>query len=366
MSTWELRALLADQVVSDDLDPRTTRRRNRKSQLKLQAEGGADMREEDEVDLQQRLQEAERCLELVEAAKESELSKAYQELDTISQQAESYKKQMDRYVMELEKVKLNIELEKHSALDSLRVEHAGQIKLLQPQAERERERTENWISELRERMEREKEGFVQRIRMLENEVLQLQTQLKHSNPDECGDSGPITDSGPSKHSGLLNFSFNCKRDDMYSDDACFSQTITGEQVLFPAMTSHPGHSTTAYSHESEAPNSGAVPGLVTEGQLCSFASKSEANTVGSYYQNTDSSVQHNTEHMSVQRHILAPAPVQGQTNDNVIQASEQGHTTDHERIPVSIFHQTNDMHMQSPPPMLHVHQHIWSSQCLNY
>ena len=205
-------------------------------------------------------------------------------------------------------------------------------------------------------MEREKEGFVQRIHMLENKVFQLQTQSKYSNPDKCGDSEPITDSGPSKHSGSLNYSINCKRDDMYSDDACFSQTITGEQVLFPTTTSHPGQSMTAHSHESEAPNSGAVPGLVTEGQLCSFVPKSEANTVRSYHQNTDSSVQHNTEHMSMQRHILAPAPMQGQTNDNVIQASVQGHTADHERIPVSIFHKTNDMHVQSPPPLLHVHQ----------
>ena len=328
------------------------------------------MSEEDEGNLQQRLREAERRLELAEAAKESELRKAYQELDTMSQQAESYKKQMDGYVLELERVKINIELEKHRALDSLRVEHASQIKFLQSQAERECERTDNWISELRERIEREKDGLVQRIRMLENDVLQYQIQLKHSNTDECGDPGPITESGPSKHLEPLNYSGNCKRDDMYSNDVCFSQTITSEQVLLPTATSYPGQSMTAHSHESEASNSGATPRLITEEPLCSFIPKSGASTDGNYHRNTESTVQHNTEHMSmqehtyattdVQKHILATAAMHGQTNDNVFQASVQGHTADHERIPVSMFNQSTDTHVQSPSPLVHVHQ---STKC---
>ena len=77
---------------------------------------------------------------------------------------------MDRYVAEIERVKLQCELEKHRALDSLREEHMGQFKFLQSQTERERERTNSWIKEC---VERENQGYRECIEALEGELYQL-------------------------------------------------------------------------------------------------------------------------------------------------------------------------------------------------
>ena len=50
---------------------------------------------------------------------------------------------------------MQCELEKRRALDLLREEHASQLKFLQTQTEREHERTDSWIAELKERVDRE-------------------------------------------------------------------------------------------------------------------------------------------------------------------------------------------------------------------
>ena len=73
---------------------------------------------------------------------------------------------MDGYAAEIERVKVQRELEKPQALDLLRGEHAGQLKFLQTQTERERERTDSSIAELKERVERENHGYRDRISVL--------------------------------------------------------------------------------------------------------------------------------------------------------------------------------------------------------
>ena len=50
---------------------------------------------------------------------------------------------------------MQCELEKRRVLDLLREEHASQLKFLQTQTEREHERTDSWIAELKERVDRE-------------------------------------------------------------------------------------------------------------------------------------------------------------------------------------------------------------------
>ena len=60
---------------------------------------------------------------------------------------QSYLSQVDRYAAEMERIKVQCELEKHWApIDLLREEHAGQLKFLQTQTERERERTAGFLS----------------------------------------------------------------------------------------------------------------------------------------------------------------------------------------------------------------------------
>ena len=174
MSQRELRALLADQRGSTfcNLPQRSTRSR---SQAQLQQTDKSMSEEDAGVNMAERLQELERRLEMAEAEnkeKDEELRRSFQELEKAGAEIQSYQTQVDRYASEIERVKVQGELEKHRALEVLREEHVGQLKFIQSQTERERERTDNWISELKERMERENRDYRERIETLESELCQ--------------------------------------------------------------------------------------------------------------------------------------------------------------------------------------------------
>ena len=308
-----------------------------------------DDERESESDLQQRLREAEKQLEKYESEnqkKDHELRRTYQQLEAVEAQADSYKEQVDRYASELEGVKVDFELEKHRALDSLRAEHAMQFKFLQSQAEREWERTDNWISELRERLEREKEGFMQRIRMLEGELLRYQTQSGHGDPDACFDSGPSTNSGPSMNPALhcppVGLYGNLPRDDMCSDDDCLTQTVKGE--LLTSASTDPGFMLQGHMH-SFTPEEGAI---VIEGAHREAVSRQSAHPNSGTVPPTD--VQgHMQTATAVQGQMCPPDPVQGHTNQSMTNINVQRHSS--ERIPVSTTNQSK-MHVQLPPPLI--------------
>ena len=103
-----------------------------------------------EVDVRDQVRDLERRLQIAEqenARKEEVLQKTFRELERAGAEVQSCQRQMDRYAAELESAKLQCELEKHRALECLREEHASQLKFMQTQVERERERTDNWVTE---------------------------------------------------------------------------------------------------------------------------------------------------------------------------------------------------------------------------
>ena len=164
MSRRELRALLADQRGSSaycNLPQRGTR--SARNQAQLQPTGRMSDQEE-EVSMADRLLELERRLEMAESEnrrKDEELRRSSQMLQEAEVEVQTCRSQVDRYAAEIERVKVQCELEKHRALDLLRGEHAGQLKFLQTQTERERERIDNWIAELKEWVERENQGSIE-------------------------------------------------------------------------------------------------------------------------------------------------------------------------------------------------------------
>ena len=161
---------------------------------------------EAEASMAERLQELERRLEMAEAEnkrKDEQLRRSFQELEEAGAEMQSYQTQVDRYAAEIERVKLQCELEKHRALESLREEHTGQLKFLQSQTEREHERTDNWIAELKERVERENQGYRERIEALEGELYRQRSCAKPHDPYSCFDSECDTNSGLQHPAGML-------------------------------------------------------------------------------------------------------------------------------------------------------------------
>lgn len=133
------------------------------------------------MNMADRLHELEWRLEMVEAEsrrKDEELRRSSQELEKAGEEIQSYQAQMDRYATDIQRVKLQCELEKHRTLELLRVEHVGQFKFPQSQTEREREKTDDWIAELKERFQRENQGYRERIEQLEGELYQQQKPLQ--------------------------------------------------------------------------------------------------------------------------------------------------------------------------------------------
>ena len=250
MSQRELRALLTDQRGSTaycNLPQEGTKSR---SQVQLQPAGGI-MTEEEEAGaniMADRLQELERRLEMAETEnkrKEEELRRSYQELQEAGEEIQSYQTQVDRYAAEMERVKLQCELEKHRALESLREEHAGQLKFLQSQTERERERTDSWIAELKERVERENQGYKERIEALEGELYQQRAYAKPCDPYSCFDSECDTNSGLQHPAG--SHVDPCPADVLHASGV---QTISSERESQPIFGNMPSQTIVSQISES--------------------------------------------------------------------------------------------------------------------
>ena len=179
MSRRELRALLADQRGSSaycNLPQRGTRSSRNRAQLQPT---GRMSDQEEEVSM------ADRLLEMAESKnrrKDEELRRSSQMLQEAEVEVQTCRSQVDRYAAEIERVKVQCELEKHRALDLLRGEHAGQLKFLQTQTERKRERIDNWIAELKEWVERENQGYRDRIDVLEGELYKRQARPNPHDP----------------------------------------------------------------------------------------------------------------------------------------------------------------------------------------
>ena len=136
MTQRELRALLVDQRESTAYCSLAKQGTRSRSQAQLQPTIGA-MSEGAEAgaNLTDRVQELERRLELAEAGnkrKDEELKKSLKELEEAGTEIQSYQTQVDRYAAELERIKLQCELERHRALESLREEHAGHLSSYSP------------------------------------------------------------------------------------------------------------------------------------------------------------------------------------------------------------------------------------------
>ena len=194
--------------------------------------------QETETDVLDRLQELESRLQMAEAEskrKDEELRLSHQELESAGTEIQSCRTQVDRYAAELERVKLQFELEKHHALESLREEHAGQLKFLQTQTEREHERTDSWIAELRERMERENQGYVEWIHTLVSELFQQQICAKPHDPYSCSDSEAVTNPGLQYSAGSRVDP--CSVDNLCTEGASGAQTISGERESLSMLPS---------------------------------------------------------------------------------------------------------------------------------
>ena len=142
-----------------------------------------------------RLQEVERRLEMAEAEnkrKDKVLRKSFQELEEAEEEVQSYRTQVDRYAADTERIKLQCE---HWALESLREECVGQLKFLQSQTEKECERTDSWVAELKQRVEGENWGYRECIEALEGELYQQRACAKPHDPYSCFDSECDTNSG---------------------------------------------------------------------------------------------------------------------------------------------------------------------------
>ena len=118
-----------------------------------------------------RVQRLENCLRTAEAAtseKAAELELARRELlgaqEEAAEQREISQQQQehaDRLKSDLESVELRMELEKLRALESLRQEH---------QSQRESQRADSWIQDLRKQIMVEKKQYLQRISDLESQL----------------------------------------------------------------------------------------------------------------------------------------------------------------------------------------------------
>ena len=234
----ELRALLADQQESLAYSNLQQGTRGRNWEQLQQTDSMGD--QDEEGNLAERLVELERRLEKAEAEnrrKDEELRSSYQKLEGAAAEIQSYLNQVDRYAAEIERVKLQGELEKHRALDLLREEHTGQLKFLQTQTERERERTDNWITELKERFERENQGYRERIDALEDELYKQQTHPKPHDPYSCLESECDTNSGLQCPAGShVN---PCPADVLCSVGASGAQTISSERNSLPMLGTMP-------------------------------------------------------------------------------------------------------------------------------
>ncbi len=104
------------------------------------------------------------------------------------------KQEIQRLAQKLEHVEIHCELEKHRRMEALRQEHAEQLKYERFQWERERERADGWLEEVKSRFELEKMQYEIRIQSLESELAlakrgyspERELEYQHS----CEEGGP--------------------------------------------------------------------------------------------------------------------------------------------------------------------------------
>ena len=141
-------------------------------------------------ELLQRIQELERRLATAEAdcrRKDEELEEACGRAEQATQEVRLGKQEIQRLAQNLEHVEMYCELEKHRKMEALRQEHAQQLKYERCQWERERERADGWLEEIKSRFESEKMQYEIRIQSLESELALTrqryspERELEHSN-----------------------------------------------------------------------------------------------------------------------------------------------------------------------------------------
>ena len=200
MSKRELRALLEQNKGSQTATKDRSRRRafTEQSQPRgmeqVAAEAAPDAQDGVETEMQQQLAELERQLErsqeenrikdqllrqanlAVEKAQEEaqqsgrELEKANYRAATAQEEARCSAGEIERLNCKLEHAEVHNELDVYRKLDALRLEHAEELRHERCQGERERERANDLISEMKIRFEKEKIELVTKLQSLESEL----------------------------------------------------------------------------------------------------------------------------------------------------------------------------------------------------
>ena len=184
-------------------------------------------------------------------------------------------------------------------------------------------------------MERESQGYVERIHTLQSELFQQQMCAKSHDPYSCSDSEVVTNSGLQYSAG--SHVDPCSVDNLCAEGAS-AQTISGERESLSMLPSQP-----------------IVLQITESGQTYLFTQECGDPFLKGC---TPESKQPKDKHVHVQLHDVQghseqelEGSVQGHTepSGNRFQESVQGHNVN-EQIPVSISNP--NMHMQLPPPLL--------------
>lgn len=165
-------------------------------------------------ELLQRIQELERRLATAEAEcreKDEALEEACGRAEQATQEVRLGKQEIQRLAQNLEHVEMHCELEKHRKMEALRQEHAQQLKYERCQWERERERADGWLEEVKSRFESEKMQYEIRIQSLESELALTkqryspERELEHSSEEGSPDLHLHPESLPRPQLGTKQF-----------------------------------------------------------------------------------------------------------------------------------------------------------------
>ena len=206
MSKRELRALLQDRESENVGSVSQGRTRQQTLRLRAFENLSSNTRSMDgplgggvsntNPELLQRIQELKSRLATAEAdcrRKNEELEQAYRRAEQATEEVELGRQEIQRLAQNLEHVEMHCELEKHRKMEALRQEHAEQLKYKRCKWERERERADGWLEEVKSRFELEKVQYEMRIQSLESELTfakqryspERELECKHSS-EECG------------------------------------------------------------------------------------------------------------------------------------------------------------------------------------
>ncbi len=159
MSIRELRALL--EAGGGNEGSRCIRRARRRM-TELEQDGPASWRKRVE-ELETQLLAATTAL----AEKDRDLRKAQQGIHGAQEELEQQRQQVGQLQNELSTQQLKFEVEKHRETDTVRRECQQQLLYERQQHERESERADVWIRDIRGRFELEKQQLLERMQALE-------------------------------------------------------------------------------------------------------------------------------------------------------------------------------------------------------